>query len=195
MKCVSLAVLCTLLAVGSAWAQAPVPASGAGGSSKSVFIDASESTGDSKTTNNWRYSDGSYSKTKVATRELNITVRNMSALPGQFTVEWFFVGKPSSGTRRFLYDKGQRNVTLAPSAFEKISVESKELTSNSVRDYYYYGYSYKSGDKPDGWIIRAKVGDEVVRVKTSSPQLDQLESNKAEFERFVGTMDSKKKSP
>ena len=186
MKRAFLTVLASLLAVSSLLAQVPA-------SSKSVFIDAVESTGDSKTINNWRYSDGSYNKTKVATRELNITVRNMAALPGQFTIEWFFVGKPATGTRRFLYDKGERNVTLAPNAFDKVSVESKELTSNTIRDTFYTGYSYKSGDKPDGWIVRAKVGDEIVRVKTSSPQLEQLHSNKDEFDKLVGKMDSKKK--
>lgn len=179
MKCVVFAAVGILIAAGLGKAQEPA-------TSKSVFLDAVESAGDSKTTNNWRTYDGSYSKTRVASRELAITIRNMSAIPGKFTIEWYFVGKPAGGTRRFLYDKGTRDVTLAPSAYEKITVESKDLTSNSVRDYYWYGYSYKSGDRPDGWILRAKVGDEVVRVKASSPQLEQLEKNKAEFERFVG---------
>ena len=179
MKLAAIAVFGFLLSAHSVLAQAPA-------TSKSVFIDGVESAGDSKTINHWHYNDGSYNKTKIATRELAITVRNMSALPGQFTIEWFFIGKPASGSGRFLYDKGSQNLTLAPSAFEKLSVESKELTSNSVRDYYYYGYTYNSGDRPDGWIIRAKVGDEVVRVKASNAQLEQLEANKAEFEKFVG---------
>jgi len=178
MKTVVVAVLGILGLISTVSAQAPA-------TSRSVFLDAVESGGDSKTTNNWRTYDGSYSKTKVATRELAITVRNMSAIPGKFTIEYYFVGKPANGTRRFLYDQGTKEVTLAPNAFQKISVESKELSSSSVRDYYWYGYSYKSGDKPDGWIIRAKVGDEVVRVKTSSPQLDQLEKDKDEFAKFV----------
>ncbi len=149
-----------------------------------------EGNGDSKTTNNFRSYDGSYSKTRTATRELAITVRNMSAIPGKFTIEWFFVGKPANGTRRFLYDQGTREVTLGPSAFEKFPVESKELSSQTSRDTYYsFNYSYKSGDRPDGWIIRAKVGDDVVRVKASNAQLEQLESNKEEFAKFI----SKKK--
>jgi hypothetical protein len=179
MKCVGVALIVVLDAVWPVFAQAPA-------TSRSVFIDAVESAGDSRTTNNWRTYDGSYSKTKVASRELAITIRNMSALPGQFSIEWYFVGKPANGTRRFLYDKGEKQVTLTPSSFEKFSVESKDLTSKAVRDsYYYYGYNYKSGDRPDGWIIRAKVGDDVVRVKASSPQLEQLEKNKEEFAKFV----------
>src|SRR3954462_7914313 len=81
-------------------------------SSKSIYIDAAEGNGDSKSSPNWHPYDGSFSKTRVATRELIITARNMSALPGKFTIEWYFVGKPTNGTRRFLYDKGTREVTL-----------------------------------------------------------------------------------
>ena len=157
--------------------------------SRSVFLDGVESVGDSKTTNHWRTYSGSYSKTKTSSRDLTITVRNMSSSPGQFSIEWYFVGKPVNGTSRFLYDKGERQVTLAPSAFDKFVVESKELSSRNVRDngyyYYYYGYSYKSGDRPDGWIIRAKVGDQVIRTKTSNAQLEQLVKNEEAFARFV----------
>jgi hypothetical protein len=181
MKTGFAAVLGIVAFISPVCAQAPA-------TSRSVFLEAMESAGDSKTTNNWRTYSGSYDKTKVATRELAITVRNMSqTLPGKFTIEWYFIGKPTNGTRRFLYDQGNKEITLAPSAFEKIAVESKELSSRTVRDSYYYsyGYNYKSGDKPDGWIIRAKVNGEVVRVKASSPQLELLEKNKAEFEQFV----------
>ena len=180
MKCVGLLFVVVSLLAGTVHAQTSA-------TSRSVFLDAVESAGDSRTTNNWRTMDGSYSKSKVATRELAINVRNMSAAPGEFTIEWYFIGKPASGTQRFIYDKGTRKVTLGPSAFEKFAVESKELSSQVVRDNYYYssGYSFKSGDRPDGWILRAKVGEEVVRVKASNAQLEQLEKNKDDFERLV----------
>ena len=143
--------------------------------SKSVFLDVVESTGNSKTVNHWRDISGNYSQTKTSSRELNVTVRNMSAAPGEFEIEWYFFGKPASGSGRFLYDKGSKKVALAPSAFEKIAIDSKELSNRTVRDYYYYGYNYTSGDKADGWIIRAKVGGEVVRVKASNALLEQLD--------------------
>lgn len=165
-----------------ALAQAQAP-----GASKSVFIDVAEAAGDAKTLDRWRSYYGSVSQTKASTRQLGLTVRNMSAVPGEFEIEWYFVGKPAAGTRRFLYDKGTKRVSLAPGTFEKFAVESKELTNHRYNSVY-SGYSYKSGDKADGWIIRAKVGEEVVRVKASSPQLEQLEKNKAEFDRFVESM-------
>src|ERR1700712_389961 len=96
-----LAVLCFGLVL-SARGQAP------GTTSKSVFLDVVESTGSSKTINHWRDVSGAYSQTKTSTRELGITVRNMSALPGDFEIEWYFFGKPAAGTGRFLYDKGSK---------------------------------------------------------------------------------------
>ena len=174
----TLLALCILAIVPLLRAQTPA-------TSKSVAIDVADNAGDSTTLDSWRNVYGSNARTKAVTRELTITVRNMSGtLPAEFKVEWYFVGKPSGGTQRFLYDKGSKSVSLKPGAFEKLQVESKEL-SNYKYTSVFRGYTYRSGDKADGWIIRAKVGDEVVRVKASSPQLELLEKNAEEFKRFV----------
>ncbi len=172
-----LGVLSVILFAVQLGAQAQAPAA----TSKSVFLDVVESTGSSKTVNHWRDVSGAYSQTKYSSRELNVTVRNMAAVPGEFEIEWYFFGKPASGSGRFLYDKGSKKVSLAPSAFEKVSIDSKELSAHTVRDYYYYGYNYSSGDKADGWIIRAKVGEEVVRVKASTALLEQMAADPAAF--------------
>jgi hypothetical protein len=172
-------VLSVILFAGQVCAQAQAPAA----TSKSVFLDVVESTGSSKTVNHWRDISGNYSQTRTSSRELNVTVRNMSAAPGEFEIEWYFFGKPASGSGRFLYDKGSKKVSLAPSAFEKVAIDSKELSAHTVRDYYYWGYNYSSGDKADGWIIRAKVGEEVVRVKASTALLEQMAADPAAFAR------------
>jgi hypothetical protein len=155
-------------------------------SSRSVFLDVVESTGNSKTINHWRDISGNYSQTKTSSKDLEVTVRNMSPnLPGEFEVEWYFFGKPASGSGRFCYDKGSKKVTIGPSGSEKVPVESKELSAHTVRDNYWYGYSYTSGDKADGWIIRVKAGGEVVRVKASSPLLEEAAADPAAFEKLT----------
>lgn len=160
--------------------------------SKSVTIEAMDTAGNATTMDGWRSVYGSFNRTKASTRELGITVRNMSGtLPGDFEVEWYFVGKRAGGTRRFLYDRGSRRTSLKPGAFEKFVVESKELSSSRSHSAF-SGYTYHSGDKADGWIVRAKVGDEVVRVKASSAQLEQLEKDREQFRRFV---EDSRKSP
>lgn len=179
-RCSALWALASLCAL-----DGPVHAQSAADTSRSVTIDAVDSKGNAKTLQSWRNVYGSTSRSKAETRALEIAVRNMSGtLPGDFNVEWFFVGRPAAGTRRFLYDKGSRRMTLKPGAFEKFEVESKELSS-----YRYHsvsgGYVYRSGDRADGWIVRVKVGDDVVRTKGSSPQLEELEKDKEQFERFV----------
>ena len=70
-------------------------------------------------------------------------------------------------------------------ASEKLPIESKELSAHSIRDYYYYGYRYTSGDKADGWILRVKAGDELVRVKGSSPLLEQAAADEAAFTKLT----------
>lgn len=174
-----LAVLSVILFAAQVSVRAQAPAA----TSKSVFLDVVESTGSAKTVNHWRDVSGAYSQTRTSTRELNVTVRNMAAVPGEFELEWYFFGKPASGSGRFLYDRGSKKVALAPSAFEKVSIDSKELSNHTVRDYYYYGYTYNSGDKADGWIIRAKVGEDVVRVKASNALLEQMAADPAAFEK------------
>ena len=169
--------------------QIPPQAAPPAAMSRSVFLDAVESTGSSKTINHWRDISGAYSQTKTSSRELSITARNMSALPGEFEIEWYFFGKPASGSGRFLYDKGSKKLTLAPNASEKFAIDSKELSNHTTRGdyYYYYGYTYNSGDKADGWVIRAKVGEEVVRVKASNAVLEQLTANAEAFTKLTNT--------
>lgn len=177
----SFILLLTILACPAlSYSQAPAK-------SKSVTLMVTENSGSSTTTERWRNFHGTSSRTKSVTREISIMVRNMSAAPGEFELEWYFVGKTSTGQKRLVYDKGSRPVILKPGAFEKFEVESKELSNLRYRSGI-SGYSYQAGDKPDGWIIRAKVGDEVVRVKASSPQLEQLEKDPLQFEKFVQEM-------
>jgi hypothetical protein len=155
------------------------------GTSRSVTIDAVDSAGNAATLKSWRNVYGSNSRTKAETRQLEIAVRNMSGtLPGEFNVEWYFVGRPAAGTRRFLYDKGSRRISLKPGAFEKFEVESKELNNYRYHSAY-SGYVYRSGDRADGWIVRVKVDDDIVRTKASSAQLEALEKDKTQFDRFV----------
>jgi hypothetical protein len=166
------------------------------GSSKSVSLDVVESAGNSATLQNYRSSFSGYTnKTKSASRELAVSIRNMSGtLPGEFNVEWYFIGKRTGGTRRFLYDKGTKQLSMKPSEIAKFSIESKELVSTRAYSYY-SGYTYSSGDKADGWIVRIKSGSEIVRVKTSNPQLEEFQKDAAAFEKFINAGDPAKPAP
>ena len=173
----------TIVLVSILSAHAQVPAT-----SKSATLDVAESQGNAANLARWASSYGSFDKTKATTRALGITVRNMSTTAqGEFEVEWFFFGKPAGGGKRFLYDKGSQRLAMKPSAMEQFVAASKEL----VRQRYhsaYSGYTYHSGQKADGWIVRVKSGEEVIRVKGSDAQMEQLERDKVGFEAMLKTL-------
>jgi len=152
--------------------------------SRSATIDVEERAGNANALNSWRSVYGSSERTLAMTRNYTIVVRNLSAQPGEFDVEWFLVAKPAGGSRRFVYDRGQRHVSLKGGAFEKLVVAGKELSNyryhSAVSD-----RTWKSGTKADGWVVRVKADGEVIRIKTSDPQLEQMVKKPEEFDRFI----------
>jgi hypothetical protein len=152
--------------------------------SKSVFMDVEYVTAGTATDVHWRSVYGSYGKTQRQSKALLIEVRNMSKLPGRFRVEWYFIGKPLSGTKRFIYDHGAKDVELDGGDFTKLEVESDDLTSTRFRSRS-GRYYYKSGDKADGWLVRAISGDEVVRVKASSVAYEKYGRDEEQLQRLI----------
>ena len=165
-------------------AQVPV-APAAAATSKNCSLDVVESAGTgTKSTITQTYTYGSTMSAKLATSKLTITLRNMAPQPGNFTVEYYFVGKSLRNGGTFCYDKGSKAVPLGGGAFQDVVVESKSLESHTYRAGY-DGHSNKMGEKPGGWIVLVKVGSAVVTTKTSSSQLDQLLSDKDAFDKFI----------
>ena len=140
---------------------------------------AKASTGSDGTTTHRGYY-GSYSRTEVKTTTLEIQLRNMAHVPGTFDLEWIFFGR--NGARRFIYDVGTDKVELPGGGFKIAVAHSNELESSKYRGYY---YQYRSGDRPDGWLVRAKIGEEVIRTKASSPQIETLGQSKTQLERMM----------
>ena len=157
-------------------ASSPAPAA----QSRSVYLDVKAATGGSSSVN-WRSYYGSSSRTDVKSTQLEIRLRNMAHVPGSFTLEWIFFGR--NGARRFIYDVGTEAVELPGGGTETTGAVSEELESSRYRSY--YGYSYRSGDRPDGWLVLAKIGDEVIRSKGSSPQIEALGQSKPQLEKLL----------
>ncbi len=152
--------------------------------SKSVYLDVKSSTSSSTLAASRDSFSSYYYKKQAKSSVLEVSVRNMSPLPGKFSLEWYFFGRPTSGSKRFLFDRGQKDIELKPGAFTKIELESDELTSSRARSYYGY-YHYRSGDKADGWAIRALVGKEVVRIKASNPNYERIMEDESELARYI----------
>jgi hypothetical protein len=156
--------------------------------SQSVFVDVKDLGSNVSSSTNWRSVWGSYSKDVTRARALEITLRNSAKLPGEFLVEWYFFAVPARGGKRFLFDRGSKPVTMAPGAIEKATVVSDELNSSRSHytyDYYSYSRTHKSGTRPEGWIVAVSAGGKLLRVKTSSAQIEELYKKSDEFKALV----------
>lgn len=152
--------------------------------SQSVFLDVKDLGTNLASNENWRSVWGSYSKSVTRARGLEISLRNPAKVPGEYVVDWYFFATSVRGGKRFLFDRDSKAITLPPGGIQKATVISDTLKSHTTRyayDYYYYNSSYKSGTKPEGWIVTVSVGGKVIRVKTSGAQLDELYKKTDEF--------------
>lgn len=152
--------------------------------SKSAYLDVKYVTAGTATDVHWRSVYGSYGKTQRQSKALLIEVRNMSKLPGKFCIEWYFIGKPVSGSMRFIYDHGSKQVELSGGDFTKLEIESDELKSTRWRSST-GRYYYQKGDKADGWLVRALVGDEVIRVAASGPAYEKRGRDEEQLKRLI----------
>jgi hypothetical protein len=152
--------------------------------SKSAYLDVKYVTAGTATDVHWRSVYGSFGKTQHESKALLIEVRNMSQNPAKFGIEWYFIGKPIRGTTRFIYDHGSKEVELAGGALTRLEVASDELSSTRYRSSS-GRYYYKSGDKADGWIVRALAGGEVIRVKASSSQYEKYGSDNEQLKQLM----------
>lgn len=160
--------------------------------SKMVALDATTDIEKQDTNYNWVKPSGRYKKTTETTTALTITARNASpSLDGEFTIEWWFVAKKlhgsTNGFGQFAQSNGSKTISLKAGTSEVVVAESdpeKLVTKHKI-----HHPTHEYGKKVEGWIVRAKVGDEVVRVKASTPMLEAMASNKIEFDKFVGEKD------
>jgi hypothetical protein len=156
--------------------------------SQSVFLDVKDLGTNLSSNANWRSVWGSYSKDTKRARGLEISLRNPAKIPGEYLVSWYFFATSVRGGKRFLFDLDKKNITLGPGGSEKATVISDTLQSQTVHyayDDYYYNYHYKSGNKPEGWIVTVSVAGNVIRVKTSGAQLEELYKKTEEFQAML----------
>ncbi len=166
---------------------APLPVSVA--TSQSIFLDVKDLGTNVSTSKNWCSVWGSYSKNVTRARALELTLRNPSKLPGEFLVEWYFFAKPAQGGKRFLSGSDAKTINIAPGGIEKATVVSDTLNSSATHyasDYYDYSTTYKTGSKPEGWIVTVSTGSKMICLKTSSAQLEEIYKKPDQFKTLVG---------
>ncbi|MEO7931788.1 MAG: hypothetical protein ABIT76_01385 [Chthoniobacterales bacterium] len=165
-------------------AATPTPLPAGAATSQSVFLDVKDLGTNVSSSENWRSVWGSYSKNVTRARALEIVLRNPAKLPGEFVVEWYFFAIPARGGKRFLSGRDTKTIQMAPGGTEKATVVSDALDSTTAHysgDYYYYNSSYKTGSKPEGWIVTISTGGKMIRLKSSSAQLEEIYKKTDDF--------------
>lgn len=104
-------------------------------------------------------------------------------------MEWFFVARDVQSKKSYVWDQGQKILSLPAGAEQTEVVESTELVRTSAKSSRTdllkdpYGQvvgasithsSSETGARPYGWIVRMWNGDRLVQVRTSSNDLQAL---------------------
>jgi hypothetical protein len=121
---------------------------------------------------------------------LELRARNLSKQPATVSFQWIFLAKNISGRGggAYIWDRGQKQVTLEGSGDTKETLESSELvqvsTVTSQRQLVRYtdgsskyqttSSQSKSGSRPVGWVVRMLEDGKVVRVQASSSEYEKF---------------------
>lgn len=143
---------------------------------------------------------GSFSttRTRKSRSALEIQVRNVASKPDSARLEWFFVAKDEGSDNFYVWDNGQREVSVPAVGYAKELVSSTDLTSSVTRTVTRTNSGttanpmirtttteQKSGARPNGWIVRMFVDGQLARVQASSGMLEQLGRDSARLNGLV----------
>ena len=123
----------------------------------------------------WQTSWGSFDRSYLATRDIEIEIHNLSQLPARLAIDFYFVGRPQRlPTPRKLFSKRSFIIDVAPGYQERFSLRSDVLRSHEIY-YATLGENYTSGYEIEGWIVFARL--------PGQPQpFDKVSSSKAMLE-------------
>ena len=126
-------------------------------------------TGDS-TTSNWETTWGSYDRDHHQTKNLRITVRDVSRRVGEAQLLVYFVARPLPTGNRFIYSHRVLPVVFGNRIEITGEIPAPSIKSNE-KNYALSGRRYSSGTVMDGWIVIGRVGSQVFDVRASSQAL------------------------
>jgi hypothetical protein len=159
-------------------------------------------TGDARSSN-WETDYGSYDRDFARSKQILVTLHNMSRKPTPFAVTVYFIGKPtvapnSSGydpRDLFIYDRREHAGEFHKEIELTGTFRSRTLTSN-VQHYQLAGVESASGNDMVGWIVVGYSEGQRFGVAASSQELLQLsqgQSPRQSFEAMIA--DYEKKHP
>jgi hypothetical protein len=152
---------------------------------ENVTIQAQHKRGGSSSDYDYRRSLGSYRKTMTSTKEIEVTIKqHRKEKQKPLVVEFFFIIKGESG--RFAQQGG---VLQLPEG-EGTGTFSTSSKQDQAR-YVYLGISERSGDRIEGWLVRALNRERVLGIAASSPSLEELAGRPDKLKPLVAAAPSK----
>ena len=140
----------------------------------------------------------SSTRTRKSRIVLEIQVRNMASKPDSARLDWFFMAKEEGNDKLYVWDHGQREVSVPAVGQAKEVVSSTELISSVTRTVtqtnsgtidkptsHTTANEKKTGARQNGWIVRMFVDGQLARVQASSGTLEQLGRNSAQLQGLV----------
>jgi len=206
-----LLVVITLLFGATVWAQVPLPpvvphSPNAKGNNGLTFEAKLVSSGGATKTEKGGIANSSGQtfesmQTHESKSRVEVIVRNLSTVPAQPRVDWFFVAREIPSRREYVWDQGQKDVSLAPGSEEKEMLESKPLAQTTRRKTEFsrpqnfpgsqqiqpQSSTEQSGGRPSGWIVRMWDGEQLLRVQASSSDLETVGRDPALLSKLTGT--------
>jgi hypothetical protein len=132
-----------------------------------VTIRAQHESGSSTSDYSYRSRWGSYARTMTSTKDVEVTVTQPWKDKQALKLEFFFIIKGDS--KRYAKQAGVLDLPEG----EGSSVFSTSARQGQER-WVYMGFRESSGERIEGWLVRALNNDRIIGIAVSSPSLEEL---------------------
>jgi hypothetical protein len=129
-----------------------------------------------------------------------VKVHNLAPQPASAHFDWFFVASGLNGRGRYVWDQGERDVSLLAGGDQTETIESRPVEQHTINETHLQttittmsdGSTYttqhpvssqqRTGSRPDGWIVRMFVGGVLVKVQASTAVFEQVARDQAQLD-------------
>ena len=132
-----------------------------------VTIRAQQKGGSSSSDYSYRSRYGSYVRTVTATKDIEVTITQPRKEKQPLKLHFFFVLKGDS--KRYAKQAGVLDLPEG----EGSAVFSTSAKQGQQR-FIYIGFRESSGERIEGWLVRALNNDRIIGIAASSPSLEEL---------------------
>jgi hypothetical protein len=144
-----------------------------------VTLRAQHISGGSSTDYSYKTSWGSYVRTVKSVKDIEVTIVQPRKEKHALKLEFFFVIK---GDRRYAKRAGEVDFPEG----EGSAVFSTSARQSQQR-FVFVGAYAQSGEKVEGWLVRALKGGQIVGVAASAPSLEEMAANPERLNALVAS--------